>query len=340
MTRLLTNDVNNNIPAPLASAVAPAGTFTVSYPGANVAVGANPVAQANLPRTNAPGIKAIGRVYTKGNYVLSNNQHRLRIGQNIYVSPQDFTLTFNANASGITVTNKTASTWPVTSDASLQLNLSSNSLAPAREPTVLNDRVGIMYDVALDLGSPIAGAAANISAAQAVAAAGNLTITGALATNSIALMDVPRTLQFVSTNAGDTTQTATITGVDEYGQKVTETVTLNGTTVVTSKKAVMQVSKIAISAATVGNISAGASNIIGLPIALYKSAVQVLKEAQDGAAPTAGTFANADGATPTATTGDVRGTYLPNATPDGSKGFVIYALVPDPSDNGVQNYGV
>jgi hypothetical protein len=320
---LNTTNKTNIVPAQFAAAVAPNGTVVFGYPNGGL----------NLAATG----------YTKGNYLLANNQHKLQIGQNVYSSPKDFTLAFNANASGITVTNKTANAWPAGAVANLQLNLSGIPDVRYTDQAVtstLNAGLVQMTAVALDLGSPIAGAAASISAAQAVAAAGNLTIAGALASGGVAYMDVPRTVQFVSTNAGDTAQTATITGADEYGQNVTETVTLNGTTVVTSKKALATISKIAISAATVGNISAGASNTLGLPIAVYKAAVQLVKESQDGAVPTAGTFANADGSTPSATTGDVRGTYIPNATPDGSKGYVIFALVPDKTDIGVTNYAV
>jgi hypothetical protein len=319
-----TNSINI-LPSVLAAAVATSGTVTFSYPNAGV----------NLAATG----------FNKGNYLFSNNQHKLQIGQTIYTSPKDFTLTFNANASGITVTNKGASTWPAGSIANLQLN-TNGPAAPRFNDVVVgtpsgnSDLTGLTA-VLIDLGSPAAGTATGVCLAQAVASAKNLTLNGALVTSSIAyLPDVQRTLQFVSANAGDTTQTVTITGFDKFNAKVTETVTLNGTTIVTSKKALATVTNLAISAATAGNISVGASNILGLPIAIYKSAVQVLKESQDGAVATAGTFVNADLSTATATTGDVRGTYLPNATPDGSKGFAIFALVPDPSDIGVTNFSV
>lgn len=315
-----TNSINCPIFA-LAAAVPPAGTITVGYP--------------------ALGLNNAQNSFDKGNYLFTNNQHKLLIGQNIYSSPKDFTLTFNANSAGITVTNKGTSTWPANVTAQLQLNLSGIPNPGFNDISFANlgnpDFIGVQA-VMIDLGSPAAGASGNVAAAQAVAGAKNLTINGTLATNGIAYTDQPRTLQFVSTNAGDTTQTINISGYDKYNQKVSETVTLNGTTVVTSKKALAQVVTLAISGATVGTVAVGTSNVFGLPLPLYKSAVQVLKESQDGAVPTAGTFVNADGSTPTASTGDVRGTYVPNATPNGSIGFAIFALVPDKSDIGVANY--
>lgn len=317
-----TTNPTNIVPFQLAAAVATSGTVTVGYP------------------SNGLNLAASG--YSKGNYLLSNGQHKLQIGQNIYQSPKDFTCTFNANASSITVTNKGTATWPAMSVCNLQLNPNGVFSPSDRDVSYNNLNPGVvgLQAVALDLGSPNAAAANNISTSQAVAGAGNLTITGALANGGVAYMDVPRTLQFVSSNAGDTTQTVTITGLDEYGQKITETVTLNGTTVVTSKKAVASVSKLAVSAALAGNITVGSSTTLGLPIAIYKAAVQVVKESQDGAVATAGTFVNADLSTATAITGDTRGTYVPNAAPDGSKGYILFALVPDKTDIGVTPYGV
>jgi len=342
-----TDPNNNQIAITLTAAVATAGTVTVNYPTGlinpqTLLGNTPPVLTGQAAAVVPPGPIATGGTapYTKGSYLLTNNQHVLFLGSNKYLSPYSFTATFNANASQITITNKGAATWPAGATGFLQLNLSSTPLPPSYVIPAKNSQILRMYPYGADLGSPVAGTATGVAAAQAVAAAGNLVLTGGSLYNTAAaaaLFDVPRTLQFVSTNGGDTTQTATITGYDTYGQLTTETVTLNGTSVVTSKKALVSVSKVAISAACTGNISAGASNILGLPLAIYKAG-QVLKELQDGAVATAGTFAFADGSAPTATTGDVRGTYLPNSTPNANLGLLILALIPDPSDVGVTNY--
>lgn len=321
--KTLTNP-QNEISFALAAAVATSGTITVAYP------------------TGTGAFNGAGFSYGKGDYTYNNGQHKLVIGQNVYTSPKDFTLIFNANASGITVTNKGTTTWPQGATVLLQINPSGAPAAPD-SPVVRNVGPGTMdmQLVGIDLGSPTVGAANNVAASQAVATAKNLTINGTLAVTVngtlLASLDCPRTLQFVSSNAGDTTQTATINGYDEYGAKVTETVTLNGTTIVTSKKAMVAIISIAISAALAGNITVGTSNTLGLPIALWKSG-QILKELQDGAAPTAGTTVAAVQLTQTATTGDVRGTYIPNGTLDGTIGLLLIVAVPDASDIGVPQF--
>lgn len=311
-------NVQNQFSFSLASAVAAGGTVTLSYPGG--------------------GGNGYGNQYSKGNYLLTNTRSQMQIGQNIYNSPNDFELTFNANASGITLTNRTSSTWPQGSICLIGLNLSGQTFPPLNSPPLANSGLLKMYEMALDLGSPTTAAANNVAAAQAVAGAANLTLNGTLVTSGVAIFDSPRGMQLVSSNAGDTTQVATITGVDEYGSTVVETITLNGTTIVSTKKAMVAVTRIAMSAVMTGNITVGTSTVLGLPIAVY-SAFQIVKEGLDGAVATAGTFAAAVRTKPTAATGDVRGTYIPNSAPNSDRGFVLIVSVPDPSDIGVAQFG-
>lgn len=299
----------------LASAVATSGTVTVGYP----------VYQA----ATIPNL-------TQGNFNISDSKHTLKIGNNIYSSPQDFTLTFNANASGITVTNRGTTTWPAGSVAALGLNTNGNTVqttAPRASTRVVPAR-----EIILDLGSPAAAAATTICAAQAIASATNAVINGTLAIGGVGFPDVPRGLSLVSSNAGDTTQTVTITGLDEWGQTVVETATLNGTTTVNANKAFAAVTRVAVSAAMTGNLSVGSSTKLGLPLAV-RNVTQVRGEALDAAVATAGTFAYAlSNTVPSATNGDVRGTYIPNSAPDGSRAFKLTVSLPDPSDIGVAQF--
>lgn len=106
-----------------------------------------------------------------------------------------------------------------------------------------------------------ASVATGIATAQAVAGAGNLTLNGALASAGVANLVTAQRVGIVSANAGDTTQTAAITGTDRYGNTISETVNLNGTTKVNTLQDFLTVTKIAISAATAGNISAGTVGI-------------------------------------------------------------------------------
>jgi hypothetical protein len=118
----------------------------------------------------------------------------------------------------------------------------------------------------------IAASATGLAAAQAVAAAGNLVLNGASVGTVTAgvysgspytagnqTFYSARRMNIVSANAGDTTQTATFTGTDRYNNPLTETVSLNGNTTVTTVNDFATVTSIAISAATAGNISAGTS---------------------------------------------------------------------------------
>ena len=75
-----------------------------------------------------------------------------------------------------------------------------------------------------------------IAASQAVAGAGNLTINGSWATAGVATVDWARTISLASSNNGDTTQTALVTGTDVWGAPMSQLVTLNGQTTVSTLK--------------------------------------------------------------------------------------------------------
>lgn len=107
----------------------------------------------------------------------------------------------------------------------------------------------------------VAAAATGLALAQAVGAAGNLNLTGALIVAGAYTGTGARRMVAVSTDAGDTTQTATFTGTDRYGRTLVEVVALNGVTPVITTQDFLTVTRVAISAATAGNISAGTSAI-------------------------------------------------------------------------------
>lgn len=177
--------------------------------------------------------------------------------------------------------------------------------------------------ILLSLGSPVAADADGYAAAQAVAAAGNLTLDGALA----GVADVPRNV--VITSAGDDSGiTFTVTGTDIYNHALTETITGADTAAASGKKAFKRVTQIAASAAAAGNVSAGTGDVLGLPYAAI-SAAQVpavwFNDAVDGSA----TIVKAVTSTASATTGDVRGTVDPDSACDGS--VVQVEMYPDPS---------
>lgn len=201
----------------------------------------------------------------------------------------------------------------------------------ASEPGVAMSPM-FVYDVV-----PVAFSATAVAAAQAVAGAGNLTINGASATGGVATFDVPRTITIVSTNAGDTTQTATVTGTDVYGLAVSELIAFNGTTAVTGQKAFKTVTRVAISAALAGNGSVGSTDVFGLP---YRANTRnYVLTAWNGAFVTTGTFAGADATVATTTTDDVRGTYAVPDAANGTKRLTLWMYIFD-DDTQTGLYGV
>lgn len=95
------------------------------------------------------------------------------------------------------------------------------------------------------------------AAAQQPAAAGALLLNGALVTNGVGQADVARRVVAASANAGDTTQTITVTGTDRYSNSISEALLLNGTTPVFTTQDFLTVTKATISAATAGNVTLG-----------------------------------------------------------------------------------
>lgn len=169
-----------------------------------------------------------------------------------------------------------------------------------------------------------------VCAAQASSGTNNpLTINGASATGGVATLDVPRALQMVSTNAGDTTQTVTVTGTDFYGRVQTEVRTLNGTTPVNFLKAFKTVTRAVVSATLTGNVSIGSRDAFGLPYRVTNAAYIVHVGWNSALARDAGTFTAAVTTDPnTSSLGDVRGTYLPSNAADGVKRLVMVIALP------------
>jgi len=176
-----------------------------------------------------------------------------------------------------------------------------------------------------------AGDVDGIAAAQAVVGAGDLDLSGgAFTTDGIATIEAARNVAILSSNAGDTTQTATVTGRDLMGNPQVEDIAFNGTTEAVGAKAFSEVSNVAIDAALAGNASVGTSvtlaNIeLGLDVQLL-NLYDVLHQV-DGAGAAEGTIANwtvADVTSPaTATTGDTKGTFNPATLPDGAEDLIL-----------------
>jgi hypothetical protein len=170
-----------------------------------------------------------------------------------------------------------------------------------------------------------------------VAGAGNLTLTaGTGVTTTVTaegttlyVLDTPRGVSIDSSDAGDTTQTATFYGYDFYGQAMSEAIALNGTTQVNGQKAFKSIYRIAISAACAGNVNAGFTDVLGLPVRVTDVGYVISAKWAATLAADAGTFAAADTTSPaTTTTNDVRGTYVPSSAANGSRRLVMAIALP------------
>lgn len=163
---------------------------------------------------------------------------------------------------------------------------------------------------------PTAPSATAVVNAQAVAAAGNVTIANGT-------LDVARGLTVKSSASGDTSQGVFVTGTDYWGQAQTEYFLLTGITGVAGKKAFKTVTQVYVGAALAGNVSVGTTDVFGLHYRVT-DAGYLLRTGWAGAvADDAGTFVAADGSVASNTTGDVRGTYDPSSAANGTNRLVI-----------------
>lgn len=232
----------------LAAALAASGTTTISYP--------------------------TGR--SKGNYALSGGRHVLIVrGGTTYYAPDDFTLTFNANASNITLTWGSGKPT-LAAGTALQLQMDRHGQDdgrpndPANALKMVDSRLWLV-----DLGSPSVDDADGVAASQSVSAGASFTINGALASSGVATFDVPRNVVASWT----TTSVLTITGKDEYNNTIIET-SASGTSH-TGKKAFKKVTSVS-SSASITSATVGTGNVLGMPVCV-SHASYILAELKDGA---------------------------------------------------------
>lgn len=291
-----------NVAQTLASAVATAGTFTVTYP-----TGTDAAWFISAP---SHSIEALGKTWT---------------------SPTDFRISsFGADAA--TVTWLAATTLPAGTSIRVQLNIPGPETYRKRLP-IVQDELRPMFPYRVILGTPITADPDGVCESQSDTGAHTLTLDGALVTDGVATFDVPRNV--VADSGGADTAVLTVTGTDVYGNVMVETLTLNGTTAVPGKKAFKTITSVTSSATIANGAFLGTGDVLGLPVRVAATS-DVIGELEDGAAASAGTVvaALAANTVSTATTADVRGTYDPNSACDGSKAFELYVLLSDPEDLG------
>ena len=168
--------------------------------------------------------------------------------------------------------------------------------------------------------------------------AGALALDGLLVTDGVAIFDVARCLVIVSTTT-DTTQAVLITGTDQYGAPLVESIDFNGTTPVVGLKAFKTVTSIVLDIDLAGDPDIGDSDTIGLNYRV-DSLDDLDFTTQGGDAKAlgagAGTLVVADTTSPaTAITGDVRGTIAVDAAP-----FPLKVVYKTAGRKSVTAYGV
>lgn len=304
----------------LGSAVAAAGTFTMTLPA------------------------RIGPEYGSFNAgdIRSGVLHSLVIAGTAYTWPKDFS--FSVSGQTVTVTNKTSSSWPSGSNWISTLDIPGTPIYRTSQDFTTGTREVRRAAKAtlalLTLGAPIASDDDGIMVSSSPGA-GALTFGGALVSGGQAVFDSPRNV-IITSGGNDSGITFTITGKDEYGNTMIETITGANTGIAAGKKAFAVVTTTPTkSGSAAGTVKIGTGDVLGLPVFLPGTAAAfILKELQDGAVATAGTavagVTTSGGST--ATTGDVRGTYDPNAACDGAKVFELLVALPNPQFLGMAQY--
>lgn len=233
-------------PFQLAADVADAATFTINYPaGYNQGHFENAV----------------------GHYIMLNGS-KLR-------QPQEIGLAFAAGL--VTVTNRTGGTLIANTKGVMQFELLSDTAAVKAIDQlghIVNVDVSKLVPVLIDLGAPAVADADGICVSQSIDAVNNGLINGALAVNSVGVLDAPRNVVAAWTGAA----VITVTGIDGCGQQVVEQ-SANGTSL-TGKKAFKTVTAINFSA-NVTLCTVGTGDVLGLPVRISDQH-QIIGEMVDG----------------------------------------------------------
>lgn len=111
----------------------------------------------------------------------------------------------------------------------------------------------------------IAGVSNGICQAQTPGGAGALTLNGSLVSGGVATMDSQRRVVIVSTSGSDAGVTFTVTGTNQGGAPISETITGVTTVAVQSKLDYLTVTGVTSSAGTTGAITVGTNSVGSSP---------------------------------------------------------------------------
>lgn len=187
-----------------------------------------------------------------------------------------------------------------------------------------------IYDIV-----PLALNAAAYAASQSPGAAALTLTAGTGVTLSIVngvrryVADVPRAVT-ISSGGVDTGINFLVRGFDVYGNAMSEAITGASTATATGQKAFKSIVSITPSAAAASTVTAGTSDVFGLPVSVIDAGYITNVKWNGVLAADAGTFAAADQTSPaTTTTDDVRGTYKPTSASNGTKRLVVCVALSD-----------
>lgn len=293
-------DTFDTVSTTLTADVANAGTFTVGYPAGRDAG----------YYTGGSSHAVITTPY--GDLTVANGKAAFAFG-----------------ASLVTITNNSGVTLKAGTRVTIQIDRLGRD--GFNIPTVARaEQMAQAQMILVNLGAPATASANAIGLSQTLNAGVNGTVNGALAASGVATTPTPRNVVAAWTN----TAVITVYGYDQFGKYMIES-SGSGTSF-TGKKAFARVTNFTVSANVTG-LTVGTGVVLGLPVFLPGTG-HAIRELQDGATPTAGTFAAGDLTKATATTGDVRGTWAPNAAPNGTRSYQVLLALGDASFRGVPQF--
>ncbi len=177
-----------------------------------------------------------------------------------------------------------------------------------------------------------------IAAVQLTAGAADLALTAGTGATAITLpdgtaavqLDTPRCVTLTVATTNQSALTFVIYGIDQYGQRMTFSMSGPNNNTVATTKAFKIVYRVTVSGQIATNgVSVGFNDKLGLPfrvtdVCYVQSVKWATTLAQD-----AGTFVAADTTSPaTATTTDVRGCYTPSSAANGTRRLVMTIALP------------
>ena len=226
-------------------------------------------------------------------------------------------------------------TLSASSTVSSATTMTAHTNIPFDNPAPMSIGVGPLGRIYVWDIAPQAAVTNSIAASQTTTTAGqSLTLTAGTSAKSVITntgatviqLDVPRA---VKVNCSTTARAFTVSGIDYYGQAMSEVITVAvAGTAVTGLKAFYQISGVTIAGSATA-VVVGTGDVFGCPVRFIDKSY-VVRYGWNNATTddTSGTLTVADTATATTSTGDVRGTFAPSTAADGIKRAVVTLALP------------